>query len=46
MLMQVLWILLSFGVLFVGAEFLVRGGASMAVRLGLTPLVVGLTVVA
>lgn len=46
MLTQVLWILLSFGVLFVGAEALVRGGASMAVRLGLTPLVVGLTVVA
>jgi cation:H+ antiporter len=33
-------------VLFVGAELLVRGGASMALRLGLSPLLVGLTVVA
>jgi len=32
--------------LFFGAEWLVRGGASFAVRMGLTPLMVGLTVVA
>ena len=32
--------------LYFGAEWLVRGGASFAVRLGLTPLMVGLTVVA
>lgn len=32
--------------LYFGAEWLVRGGASLAVRLGLTPLLVGLTVVA
>ena len=32
--------------LYLGAEWLVRGGASFAVRLGLTPLMVGLTVVA
>jgi cation:H+ antiporter len=32
--------------LYFGAEWLVRGGASLAVRLGLTPLMVGLTVVA
>lgn len=32
--------------LYVGAEGLVRGSAALAVRLGLTPLVVGLTVVA
>ncbi len=32
--------------LFFGAEWLVRGGASLAVRLGVTPLLVGLTVVA
>ncbi len=36
----------SLGVLFVGAETLVRGASSLALRLGLTPLVVGLTVVA
>lgn len=46
MLVPGLLILLSFGILFVGAELLVRGGASMALKLGLTPLVVGLTVVA
>lgn len=32
--------------LFVGAEALVRGASSLALRLGLTPLVIGLTVVA
>lgn len=46
MLVPCLLILLSFVILFIGAELLVRGGASMALKLGLTPLVVGLTVVA
>ena len=32
--------------LYFGAEWLVRGGASFAVRLGLTPLMIGLTIVA
>jgi len=32
--------------LYFGADWLVRGGASLAVRLGVTPLLVGLTVVA
>ena len=32
--------------LFVGAEGLVRGGAALAIRFGVTPLVVGLTVIA
>jgi cation:H+ antiporter len=32
--------------LFIGAELLVKGGASLARRLGLSPIVVGLTVVA
>jgi len=36
----------SFLLLVLGAEGLVRGSASLALRLGLTPLVVGLTVVA
>lgn len=31
--------------LYVGAETLVRGGASLALRVGLSPLVVGLTVI-
>ena len=46
MLQPLLLMLLGFGLLYVGAEGLVRGGASLALRLGLTPLVVGLTVVA
>ncbi len=46
MLMAALLTVLSFGLLFVGAELLVRGGVGLALRLGLTALVVGLTVVA
>jgi cation:H+ antiporter len=46
MLLDLLLLAASLGVLFLGAEGLVRGAASLALRLGLTPLVVGLTVVA
>ena len=46
MLVPALLVLLSFALLFWGAEWLVKGGAGMALRLGLTALVVGLTVVA
>ncbi len=46
MLIPSLLIVASFVVLFIGAELLVRGGAAMALKLGLSPLVVGLTVVA
>lgn len=46
MLVPGLLILLACLILFAGAELLVRGGASIAIKLGLTPLVVGLTVVA
>jgi cation:H+ antiporter len=42
----VMLIVASCLILFVGAELLVRGGASLALRLGLSPLLVGLTVVA
>jgi len=42
----ILWILASLVLLFFGAEWLVRGSAALALRLGLTPLVIGLTVVA
>jgi cation:H+ antiporter len=41
-----IWIVVSLALLYFGAEGLVRGSASLALRLGLTPLVVGLTVVA
>jgi cation:H+ antiporter len=46
MIADLLWIALSLVLLFIGAEGLVRGSASLALRLGLTPLVIGLTVVA
>jgi cation:H+ antiporter len=45
-ILQLLFLLISLGVLYVGAEALIRGGASIALRFGLTPLVVGLTIVA
>ena len=46
MLTYWLWIIASLVLLYFGAEGLVRGSASLALRVGLTPLVVGLTVVA
>ena len=41
-----LLILFGLAILTVGAEGLVRGGGALALRLGITPLAVGLTVVA
>ncbi len=46
MILSLLSIALGLALLYVGAEGLVRGSAALALRLGLTPLVVGLTVVA
>jgi len=43
---DVLLLLLSLALLTGGADFLVKGSGSLARRLGLTPLVIGLTVVA
>jgi cation:H+ antiporter len=45
MLVSILSILAGIVLLYFGAEGLVRGSSSLAVRLGLTPLVIGLTVV-
>jgi cation:H+ antiporter len=45
MLVSILSVLAGIVLLYLGAEGLVRGSASLAVRLGLTPLVIGLTVV-
>lgn len=45
-MIDLLWMVGGFALLYVGAEWLVRGGAALALRAGLTPLVVGLTVVA
>jgi cation:H+ antiporter len=41
-----IWICFSLALLYYGAEGLVRGSSSLALRFGITPLVVGLTVVA
>ncbi|MBW2500835.1 MAG: sodium:calcium antiporter, partial [Deltaproteobacteria bacterium] len=46
MALELVSLVLGFTVLAVGASLLVRGGASLARRLGLSPLVIGLTVVA
>lgn len=43
---QAILMVLGLGLLTAGADVLVRGAASLARRLGLTPLVIGLTVVA
>lgn len=44
--MNVLLLLLGLVLLYCGAELLVKGAASAAARLGISPLVIGLTVVA
>lgn len=46
MLESSLWIVVALVLLYFGAEWLVRGSADFAARVGLTPLVIGLTVVA
>lgn len=40
------WLALGLVLLYFGAEWLVQGAASLSLKLGLTPLIVGLTVVA
>jgi cation:H+ antiporter len=45
-LLESLLALLGLGLLYLGGEFLVRGGAAIARRLRLAPIVIGLTVVA
>jgi len=40
------WIILGLVLLYFGAEWLVKGASTLAIRSGLSPLVVGLTVVA
>lgn len=45
-LWQFLYLFLGLGILVFGAQWLVNGASSLALKAGLTPLVVGLTVVA
>ncbi|MDP1562243.1 MAG: calcium/sodium antiporter [Pirellulaceae bacterium] len=42
----IVWLILGLVALTVGAELLVRGASQLAIRFGISPLVVGLTVVA
>ncbi len=46
MTLAILYLVLGLVLLYYGAEALVRGSSSLALRLGLSPLVIGLTVVA
>ncbi len=46
MIYSALLVIIGLILLTLGAEFLVRSGSSLALRLGVTPLVVGLTIVA
>lgn len=45
-LIDLLWLIAGLAALYYGAEWLVGGAAKLAVRFGISPLVVGLTVVA
>ena len=45
-LLDFLWLLLGLGLLYFGAEWLVHGAKEISLKLGIAPLVVGLTVVA
>lgn len=40
------WVILGLVLLYYGAEWLVKGASELAIRVGISPLVVGLTVVA
>ncbi len=46
LLIHFLWLTGGFVLLYFGAEWLVKGASEIALRLGISPLVVGLTVVA
>ena len=46
MALNLLVCLIGFGMLYFGAEWLVKGSSSLAQSLGITPIVIGLTVVA
>lgn len=46
MTLAIVWIFVGLTALIAGAELLVRGGSALAARLGISPLLIGLTVVA
>ncbi|HMP89310.1 MAG TPA: calcium/sodium antiporter [Kiritimatiellia bacterium] len=46
MLIDWLWVVAGFVLLFIGADLLIRGSVRISIRSGISPLVIGLTVVA
>ena len=46
MLMHAVWLVIGLGLLSFGADWLVRGSSEIALRAGVAPLLVGLTIVA
>ena len=45
-MLDVCWVVAGLVLLYYGAEWLVKGSSELAIRFGISPLVVGLTVVA
>ena len=43
--MEIVWLLVSLVILYYGAEGLVSGASSLAKRVGVSPLIIGLTIV-
>jgi cation:H+ antiporter len=43
--MEIVWLLVSLVILYFGAEGLVSGASSLAKRMGISPLIIGLTIV-
>ncbi len=43
--MEIVWLLVSLVVLYFAAEWLVGGASSLAARMGISPLIIGLTIV-
>ena len=43
--MEFVWLLISLVILYFGAEWLVGGASSLAARLRISPLIIGLTIV-
>ncbi len=46
MFIHILFIIVALVLLYFGASWLVRGASSLAIKLGITPLIIGLTIVA
>lgn len=46
MIISITWFICGLAILTIGAEGLVRGSSALALRLGISPLVIGLTIVA